>query len=189
MVEKKFSISKIKTTKTILKERMNVSLIKAAIFAGILVFFTNYALWQASPYRQLERFRSECAVKKCLSENAPESGVYRIRAEGTEAAPLEFVGVISKNSVENLWLVRIVSLLEKILVAGLIGGILLVLKAGSIPGRIETILMISLIITVGGFGSTLLWCSFPVGISIFTLVATFISWTVGGLVVARVLKV
>jgi hypothetical protein len=168
---------------------MNVSLIKAAIFAGILVFFTNYALWQASPYREFQRFRSECAVKKCLDENAPRSGVYKIRADGTEATPFEFVGVISKNSAENLWFVRIVGLLEKIFVAGLIGGIMLVLKAGSIPGRIETILMISLIITIGGFGSTLLWCSFPLGLSIFTLVATFVSWTIGGLVVARVLKV
>lgn len=168
---------------------MNVSLIKAAIFAGILVFFSNYVLWQASPYRQFERFRSECAVKKCLNENSPESGVYKIRADGSEAVPLEFVGVISKNSVENLWVVRIVSLLGKIFVAGLIGGIMLVLKAGSIPGRIETILMISLIITIGGFGSTLLWCSFPLGISIYALAATFISWTIGGLVVARVLKV
>jgi hypothetical protein len=168
---------------------MNLSLIRAAIVAGIAVFFANHFFWQATPFRASMDFKSECAVRKCINENTTESGVYSIRPDGTEAMPVNVVAVVDKTASHNKWLIRTVSLLEKILVAGLIGGIMLVLKASNIPGRIETILMISLIITVGGLGSTLLWCSFPFGIGAFVLITTFLSWTIGGLIVARMLKI
>ncbi|MBM3197171.1 MAG: hypothetical protein FJZ61_04240 [Chlamydiae bacterium] len=135
------------------------------------------------------KFKSECAVRKCINENTTESGVYSIRPDGSEAMPVQVVAVVDKTASHNEWLIRTIAVLEKIFVAGLIRGIMLVLKASNIPGRIEAILMISLIITVGGFGSTFLWCSFPLGIGAFVLFTSFLSWTIGGLIVARMLKI
>ena len=168
---------------------MNFSLIKAAIVAGLVVFFANHLMWQATPFRASSYFKSDCAVRKCLNENTKESGIYSIRPDGSEATPVRVVAFIDKSVSHHEWAIRLISILEKIIVAGLIGGIMLVLRANNIPGRIETILMISLIITSGGFGSMLLWCSVPFSISAFVLVTTFLSWTIGGLVVARMLKI
>lgn len=168
---------------------MNFSLIKAAVVAGIVVFFANHFLWQATPFRKSYDFKSECAVRRCINENTVENGIYSLRPDGTEASPVQVVAFVNKTQDHSVMYIRIISILEKIVVAGLIGGIMLVLKANNIPGRIETILMISLIITIGGFGSTLLWCSVPFAASAFTLFTIFVSWTIGGLVVARMLKI
>lgn len=168
---------------------MNLSLIKAAIVAGLVVFFANHFLWQASPFRQSSYFKNDCAVRKCLNENTGASGIYSIRPDANEDSPVRVMAFIDKTVHHKEWVIRLVSILEKIFVAGLIGGIMLVLRANNIPGRIETIVMISLIITIGGFGSMLLWCSVPFSISAFVLFTTFLSWTIGGLVVARMLRI
>jgi hypothetical protein len=155
-----------------------MTLIKGAVLGGLAMLVWSAISWMAPPFHgsTLQKFTNEDALLQGVAAGAPRGGMYLLPSTAEKMA--QGPGVLAASRVGPMGSMGLYML----------RGLLIQMVAAAYGARVAFLAVVGLLIGVAGHLAEWNWWHFSASYVLLEMADLVISWTLAGLVIAKVAK-
>ena len=173
------------------------SIVKGAIFGGIILFVWYMISWMALPWHKstMNVFKNSSEVEAFMMKETPKSGIYVLPChEGKKgdtakkSSPSLFVSMNKEGVAYDTATPYIIGLITQIVAAAVVSWMLCFVKKLNYFSRVIYCAVFGLAAGIVGFIPGWNWMGFPFAYALIGIIDLIIGWFLAGLVIAKVTK-
>lgn len=181
--------------------RWNKTVIRCAVFGGIVAFVWGMFSWMVLPFHKMSMhtFRNEQQVAQAIMQNAPESGMYMMPSctkkemgepkgamhERMKTGPVMSASIVLEGMDPSSMTPYVISLIIQIVGAYFITCLLLKCKSMPYMEQVFFVTLVGLVVGILGVLPGWNWMGYSCGFAITMIVDLVIAWFLAGLVIAK----